>query len=133
MTTIDSIDGIANSVLTEWADGIRDHEPDRVASRFTEDAVFQGFDSVHTVGRAGVSAYYAKQPVGLTARFEIVERRQPSDGVVVAYSLVDFTRPDGAVIPVHLTVVLESAAEGWLISHYHVSKIERPAPTGTPE
>ena len=35
--------------------------------------------------------------------------------------------PDAAVIPVHLTAVLQHTAGDWLISHYHVSKIERAA------
>jgi uncharacterized protein (TIGR02246 family) len=134
MTTIESRDNdqIATGVLTAWADGIRLHEPQRVASLFTDDAIFQGFDPQHTVGRAGVTAYYAKQPAGLTANFTIVERRRPSADTRVAFALVDFTLPDGRVIPVHLTVVLRSTAEGWLISHYHVSKIEPPTGTGTP-
>ena len=134
MTTIESRDDdrIATGVLTAWADGIRLHEPQRVASLFADDAIFQGFDPVHTVGRAGVAAYYAKQPVGLTANFTIVERRRASADVRVAYARVDFSVPERGVIPVHLTIVLRLTPEGWLISHYHVSKIEPSTGTGTP-
>lgn len=134
MTTIESRDHdqIAAGVLTAWADGIRVHEPERVASLFTDDAVFQGFDPAHTVGRAGIAAYYAKQPAGLTADFTIVERRRPSADTRVAYARVDFTLPEHGVIPVHLTIVLRFTPEGWLISHYHVSKIEPTTGAGTP-
>ncbi|GAA1759750.1 SgcJ/EcaC family oxidoreductase [Agromyces humatus] len=118
---------LATRVLRVWADGIRAHEPNEVASVFTEDAVFQGFDPTHTVGRAGIAAYYDKQPVGLRAAFHIAEQRQIAADALLVYARVDFSPPDAAVIPVHLTAVLRRSAEAWLISHYHVSKIERPS------
>lgn len=125
MTRIDTHeqDRLVTDVLQKWADGIRAHESDRVASLFTEDAIFQGFDPTHSVGRAGVAAYYAKQPPGLTAAFRVIDRRRLADDALIAYVRVDFTRPDGTVIPVHLTVVLRFASGSWLIGHYHVSKI----------
>jgi uncharacterized protein (TIGR02246 family) len=116
-------DRILTGVLDEWADGIRAHEPERVAAHFTEDAVFQGFDLVRTVGRPGIAAYYDKQPLGLTASYTILERRRISADALVVYADVDFTLPDGIVIPVHLTGVLLNTDGTWLISHYHVSKI----------
>ena len=116
-------DRILTGVLDAWADGIKAHEPDRVASYFTEDAIFQGFDPVQTVGRTGIAAYYDKQPIGLTASYRIQERRQISDGALLGYVDVDFTLPDGTVIPVHLTGVLLNIDGTWLLSHYHVSKI----------
>ncbi len=117
------LNGILTGVLDGWADGIRAHEPDRVASHFTEDAIFQGFDLVRTVGRPGIAAYYDKQPLGLTASFTILEQRQISADALLVYADVDFTLPDGIVIPVHLTGVLLNSDGTWLISHYHVSKI----------
>lgn len=117
-------DRILNDVLNGWADGIRAHEPERVASHFTEDAIFQGFDRIRTIGRPGIAAYYDKQPVGLTASFTIQERRQLSAVALLGYVDVDFTLPDGIVIPVHLTAVLLKIDGAWLISHYHVSKID---------
>jgi hypothetical protein len=116
-------DRIITGVLDGWADAIRAHEPDRVASQFTEDAIFQGFDLVRTIGRPGIAAYYDKQPVGLTASFIILERRQISADALLVYTDVDFALPDGIVIPVHLTGVLLNIEGTWLISHYHVSKI----------
>lgn len=125
MATIDTHeqDKLVTDVLQEWADGIRAHESDRVASLFTEDALFQGFDPTHSVGRAAVAAYYEKQPSGLTAAFQVVDRRRLADDALIAYARVDFTLPDGTVIPVYLTAVLQFASGSWLISHYHVSKI----------
>jgi ketosteroid isomerase-like protein len=116
--------GILTEVLDAWANGIREHQPERVASYFTEDALFQGFDKTQTIGRPGVVAYYDKQPVGLSPAFRILEHRQLSDEALIAYVDVDFTRPDGVVIPVHLTAVLELTEGSWLNSHYHVSKID---------
>ncbi len=126
MTAIDTVElnRIVTGALDTWADAIRAHEPERAASYFTEDAIFQGFDRTHTVGRPGIAAYYDKQPIGLSPTFDILERRQLSGDTLLAYLSVDFARPDGLVIPVHLTVLLVQADREWLIGHYHVSKIE---------
>jgi uncharacterized protein (TIGR02246 family) len=126
MITIDSTAQvrILTGVLDAWANGIREHQPERVASYFTENALFQGFDKTHTVGKPGVVAYYDKQPVGLSPAFRILEYRQLSDEALISYMDVDFTLPGGEVIPVHLTALLELVAGSWLISHYHVSKIQ---------
>ncbi|WP_159617696.1 nuclear transport factor 2 family protein [Arthrobacter zhaoguopingii] len=116
--------GIVSAVFTAWANGIRDHRPEEVASQFTEDALFQGLDRSHGIGRPAVIAYYDKQPAGLQADFRILEHRRLSVDVLVAYADVDFSFLDGRVIPVHLTVVLQRTGGSWLISHYHVSKIQ---------
>lgn len=131
MSTLDTIeqDRLVTGALRALADGIRAHEPHSVASVFTEDAIFQGFDPTHTVGRPGIAAYYAKQAVGLRAAFHVIERRQIAADAVIVYARVDFSPPDAAVIPVHLTAVLQRVDGAWLISHYHVSKIEPPAGT----
>jgi uncharacterized protein (TIGR02246 family) len=126
MISLDSTDQLA--VLTEalngWADGIRRHQPERVASHFTPEALFQGFDKKHTIGRPGIVTYYDKQPVGVSPEFQIMEYRQLADDALIAYVDVDFIRPNGVVVPVHLTVVLQNVEGLWLISHYHVSKID---------
>ena len=123
---------IVTSALQKWAAAIGEHRPSDVASGFTEDAIFQGFDETHLVGRDGVSAYYAKQPVGLTASFRILELRQITHNDLLAYIDVDFHRPDGTMIPVHLTAMLRNVSGDWQISHYHVSKIERTTGLDTP-
>ena len=69
-----------------------------------------------------VAAYYSKQPVGLTADFDLIATRELAAGVVLGYARVLFARPDGPV-PVFLTVVAERSQDGWALSHYHVSKI----------
>ncbi|MBP2217036.1 SgcJ/EcaC family oxidoreductase [Arthrobacter sp. CAN_C5] len=116
--------GIATAVLTSWSEGIADHRPEAVASHFTDNALFQGLDKKHGIGRAVITAYYDKQPAGLRAEFRILEHRRLSPDIVLAYAGVDFTFADGRVLPVHLTVVLQRSGRNWLISHYHVSKIE---------
>lgn len=115
---------ILGAALRSWADGIRAHEPERVASLFTEDAVFQGFDRSHSVGRSAVTAYYAKQPVGLSPDPHVQEVIPVAPDAFLAFVDVEFTRPDGEVIPTHLTLALVRDAERWLIRHYHVSKID---------
>ncbi|OAN41403.1 YybH family protein [Microbacterium sp. H83] len=122
-TSKDIAASAAISALDEWARNVTEHRPDAVAAGFTEDALFQGFDPEHATGRASVQEYYAKQPVGLRASYELKAVRQVSDGNVIAFARAVFVRPDGEVIPVFLTVLLERHPHGWLISHYHVSKI----------
>ncbi|WP_255638252.1 SgcJ/EcaC family oxidoreductase [Amycolatopsis sp. DSM 110486] len=115
---------VITRVLDAWKDGVDSHRPDRVASCFTEDALFQGAHPGYSLGRKGVEEYYAEQPVGLTVRYEIREIRPLTQDVLSAYVDPVFTRPDGTELRFHLTVILLQQAEGdWLISHYHVSKI----------
>ncbi len=124
MTVTTEQDAALIRVLGGWADAVRRHEPKRVAAYFTEDAIFQGFDRTPVVGRAGVAAYYDKQPVGLTPTYTVLETRSFSEDTFLAFVDVDFTPPNAAVIPVHLTVALVRSEGEWLIRHYHVSKIE---------
>lgn len=115
---------ILESLLQSWADDLRAHEPERAASLFTEDAVFQGFDRTHTVGRDAVTAYYAKQPVGLSPASLVREVIPLGPDAFLAFVDVDFTRPGEGVVPTHLTLALVRKGDRWLIRHYHVSKID---------
>jgi uncharacterized protein (TIGR02246 family) len=118
------IHSTVRAVLDGWKAGIDNHEPEEVASFFTDDALFQGFRPTHSVGHEGVAEYYASQPLGLTADYRILDARQLADDTVVGYLGVDFGFADRPTLPVHLTVILRKAAGTWLISHYHVSKID---------
>jgi hypothetical protein len=53
-----------------------------VASYFTEDAIFQGLRP-YRVGRQGVAEYYASQPLGLAAAYQILETRRPAEDLVL--------------------------------------------------
>jgi uncharacterized protein (TIGR02246 family) len=115
-------EGELRNVLDKWAEGIARHQPTVVAALFTKDALFQGFDPAPGFGRAYVEAYYNKQPIGLTASYELLSVRPLADGIVSAFARVAFDRPDGPVL-VYLTLVAERSGRSWQISHYHVSKI----------
>lgn len=110
------------TVLDQWATAIAEHRPADVAALFTEDALFQGFDPTPGVGRDHISRYYAKQPIGLRAEYELLSTREIAPDAIVGYARVLFRRPDGDVM-VHLTVIAEREGTGWALSHYHVSKI----------
>jgi uncharacterized protein (TIGR02246 family) len=112
------------TVLDAWKGAIANHEPEKVASLFAEDALFQGFRPDYSIGRPGVTEYYAAQPGGLTAEYRVLDVRQLASDVILGYQRVDFRFADRPPIPVHLTVVLRNVDEAWLISHYHVSKID---------
>ncbi|MFG1837557.1 YybH family protein [Micromonospora sp. NPDC049175] len=113
---------ILRTVLDRWRAAVDAHEPDRVASCFTDDAIFQGLRP-YTVGRDGVAAYYAAQPLGLTASYDIRETRRLADDVVLGYLEVEFGFTDRPPLPVHLGVVLRRTDKDWQISHYQVSQL----------
>lgn len=117
-------DTIATTVLEGWKDAIDQHDPERVATHFTEDALFQGLRPTHSLGRQGVIDYYASQPIGLTADYRILDTTRLGADAILVYLSVDFGFADRPTLPVHLTVVLRQVAGAWLISHYHVSKVD---------
>ncbi|MFJ4190851.1 nuclear transport factor 2 family protein [Kitasatospora sp. NPDC089509] len=114
---------VLREVLDGWKAAVDAHQPDRVAARFTEDAVFQGLHP-YSVGRAGVAAYYASQPLGMTADYRILETRRPADDVLLGYLDVDFAFTDRPTLGVKLGVLLQRTDEGWAIAHYQVSRLD---------
>ena len=113
---------ILHSVLDQWKDAIVDHDPKRVASYFTEDAIFQGLHP-YGVGRDAVAEYYDSQPLGLSPRYRILETRELADDLILGYLTVDFTFTDRPTLTVNLGVLLRRTDEGWLIAHYQVSRL----------
>jgi uncharacterized protein (TIGR02246 family) len=112
---------IIGSVLDQWRSAVDAHEPERVASCFTDDAIFQGLHP-YSVGPTGVAEYYAAQPIGMTAAYRVLETRRLADDLVLGYLTVDFGFTDRPVLTVYLSVVLRRLGAGWLISHYQVSR-----------
>ena len=95
-------------------------QPAEVAGCFTEDAIFQGMHP-YSVGRPGVEAYYASQPMGMQAAYKVLETRRLAEGLVLGYLWVDFSFTDKATLGVHLGVLATRAGDGWLLAHYQVS------------
>ncbi|TQF01378.1 SgcJ/EcaC family oxidoreductase [Kitasatospora acidiphila] len=113
---------ILRGVLDEWKAAVDAHEPERVASCFTEDAIFQGLHP-YSVGRQGIADYYDSQPLGMTADYQVLETRQLADGLVLGYMSVDFSFVDRPTLAVYLSLVVEQAADRWYIRHYQVSSL----------
>jgi uncharacterized protein (TIGR02246 family) len=113
---------ILHSVLDQWKDAIVDHDPKRVASYFTEDAIFQGLHP-YGVGRDTVTEYYDSQPLGLSPSYRILEHRRLSEDLILGYVAVDFAFTDRPTLSVYLSVVLRRRNETWLIDHYQVSRL----------
>jgi muconolactone delta-isomerase len=111
-----------DAVLTRWKAAVDAHQPEQVAKLFTTDAIFQGLHP-YTVGRAGIAEYYAAQPMGMTAAYTLRETRTLSDGLVLGYLTVDFSFTDRATLTVYLSVIIRKNADGWLITHYQVSRL----------
>jgi uncharacterized protein (TIGR02246 family) len=113
---------ILRGVLDRWKDAVDAHAPERVASYFTEDAIFQGLHP-YSVGRRGIAEYYGSQPLGLTAAYKILETRRLASDLVLGYLSVDFSFTDRPTLPVYLSVLVKRTAETWSISYYQVSRI----------
>jgi uncharacterized protein (TIGR02246 family) len=113
---------ILRGVLDQWKAAVDAHQPQQVASCFTEDAIFQGLRP-YSVGRQGVADYYASQPVGLAAAYRILETRRLAEDLVLGYLSVAFSFADRPTLEVYLSVLLTHAQDGWQISHYQVSRL----------
>jgi hypothetical protein len=113
---------ILDSVLNPWKSAIDAHDPDRAASYFTGDVIFQGLHP-YSVGPESVAEYYASQPTGMTAAYTILESRRLADDLVLGYLSVDFAFTDRPVRTVYLSVIVRRTSKGWFISHYQVSQL----------
>ncbi|MGW0086318.1 SgcJ/EcaC family oxidoreductase [Streptomyces sp. NPDC003393] len=114
---------IVRGVMDRWKSAVDAHEPQQAASLFTEDAIFQGLRPF-SVGRQGVTDYYASQPIGLRADFEVLETRRLAPDILLGYLGVDFSFTDRPTIHVSLSVVLRRVGDQWYIAHYQVSKLD---------
>jgi len=115
---------VLRDVMDRWRAAVDAHEPEEVAALFREDAVFQGLHP-YSVGRQGVAEYYASQPAGMTAAYEVLETRALADDVLLGYLDVDFAFTDRSDIHVTLSVVLTSGAGGgWSLAHYQVTRLD---------
>jgi hypothetical protein len=97
-------DDVLGEVLDLWKAGIDAERPQQVAEVFAEDAVFQGL-SPYSLGRLGVSDYYASRPRGTTVTYSILESRRPAADVVHGYVQVDFAYPDRPTLRLHLVAL----------------------------
>ncbi|MER5602272.1 nuclear transport factor 2 family protein [Streptomyces sp. NPDC002265] len=112
---------VLRGVMDRWKDAVDAHRPEEVAACFTEDAIFQGLRP-YSVGRAGVAQYYASQPLGLVAEYEVLETRALAEDVLLGYLSIDFSFTDRPTIPVTLGVALRRLAGEWYIGHYQVAR-----------
>ena len=111
---------VLHAVLDQWKAGIDTHEPHKVASVFTEDAIFQGLRP-YSLGRDGVATYYDGQPLGMTVSYRVLETRRPTEELVVGHVRADFAYPDRATVTLNLGVVVTRTDAGWRILHYQAS------------
>ncbi len=114
---------ILRSVLDEWQAGIDAHQPARVAAVFTVDALFQGLRP-YSVGREGVTEYYATQPPGMTVTYRILETRRPAANAVLGYVAADFAYPDRPTVSLYIGVLALQGDDGWRIGHYQASRLD---------
>jgi uncharacterized protein (TIGR02246 family) len=115
---------ILQSVLDRWKTAVDKHEPEQVASAFTEDAIFQGLRP-YSVGRKGIAEYYGSQPAGMTAGYQILQIKRFADDLVLGYLDVTFSFIERAAVKVKLGVLVQRLADGWYIAHYQVSRLDR--------
>ena len=114
---------ILRTILDQWKSAVDAHDPKRIASHFTDDAIFQGLHP-YSIGPEGVAEYYDAQPIGMTAAYDVRETRRLADDVVLGYLSVDFAFTERPVLTVNLSVILRRIGDVWLISHYQVSRLD---------
>jgi uncharacterized protein (TIGR02246 family) len=112
--------GILRDVLDKWKSAVDAHDAKRVATYFTDDAIFQGLHP-YSIGPDGVAVYYGSQPIGMTATYTILETRRLAADLVLGYLTVDFATPDRPTLTVNLSVIARQDGDAWRISHYQVS------------
>jgi ketosteroid isomerase-like protein len=113
---------VLTTVLNHWKSALDAHDPKRVATYFTHDAIFQGLHP-YSVGPDNVAAYYDSQPLGMTADYTILQTRRLADDLILGYLSVDFGFSDRPTLTVNLSVILRRTGETWLINHYQVSQL----------
>ena len=113
---------VLRGVLDRWKAAVDAHQPEQVASLFTEEAIFQGLHP-YSVGRQGIAEYYDSQPPGLTAEYRILETRSPAEGLVLGYLSVDFAFTDRPTLTVYLSDLAVRTGRGWALAHYQVSRL----------
>ena len=122
MTSTPAHEVIVRGVMDRWQAAVDAHEPEQVASNFTQDAIFQGLHP-YSVGPQSVAEYYAAQPLGMKAEYTVLETRQVAEDIVLGYLGVDFSYTDQPTRSVWISVLLKDTPSGWAISHYQVSKL----------
>jgi uncharacterized protein (TIGR02246 family) len=122
MTRTTTEAGILHDVLDQWKSAVDAHDPQRVATYFTDDAIFQGLHP-YTVGPDGVARYYDSQPIGMTAGYTILETRRLAADLVLGYLTVDFAFTDRPTLTVYLSVIVRQDGDTWRIAHYQVSQL----------
>ncbi|MGY0057190.1 hypothetical protein ACWY4P_11580 [Streptomyces sp. LZ34] len=122
--TTDTTDteAVLHRVLDQWKAAVDAHEPQRVASLFTQDAIFQGLHP-YSVGRQGVADYYGSQPLGMSVVYRILESRRLSGDMVLGYLAVDFSFTDRPTLSLNLGVLLKRSEDDWHLSHYQISRL----------
>lgn len=113
---------ILRTVVDRWKEGVDAHEPETVAKVFTDEAIFQGLHP-YSIGPVGVAEYYASQPLGMKADYEILEARQLSDDLALGYLKVAFSFIDRPTLEVYLNIIARGNGDDWRIDHYQVSKL----------
>jgi ketosteroid isomerase-like protein len=116
---------ILTTVLDQWKSAVDAHDPKRVATYFTDDAIFQGLHP-YSVGPDSVAGYYDSQPTGMTADYTVLRIRRLADDLVLGYLSVDFGFTDRPTRTVYLSVILRRIGETWFINHYQVSQLGDP-------
>jgi uncharacterized protein (TIGR02246 family) len=122
-TTTSANETALRDVLDRWKANVDAHEPEHVAAVFTEEALFQGLHP-YSIGRPGVAEYYAAQPLGMTADYEILETRRLADDLVLGYLRVLFAFTDRPTLTVYIGVLAKREPGGWFLDHYQVSKLD---------
>jgi uncharacterized protein (TIGR02246 family) len=128
------------AVERDWNAAARDWNTAALAALYTEDAVFYGGRTGHSVGRAQVRDYFESYAGMFTmVRLALVDQelRELASGICLAqgYAAFDFNFAGGGATRAELrsTLVLTRRSEGWRIAQHHFSATPAAPPIPPPE
>src|SRR4051794_30252549 len=114
---------LLRSVLDQWKSAVDAHDPKRVASYFTDDAIFQRLHP-YSVGPEGVGEDNDSQPIGMPAACDVLATGRLAADLVLGCLSVACAFVDRRVLTVYLSVILPRIGADWLISPSQATRLD---------
>jgi hypothetical protein len=116
----------AAAVRTRWTDAFNAGDVNGLVALYAKDALFYGSTATLFRGQDGVRMYFSHLAPGLKAQMGEQSVVAIDPNVLLSSGLVEFTRPDGAVVPFRLTLALVRVGDQWFIAQHHASLLPKP-------
>jgi uncharacterized protein (TIGR02246 family) len=115
----------ANAARANWEQVYNTGDADKFAALYTKDAMLFGSTAQLFTGNDGVRTYFSKLPAGVKARMGEQHTIAAAPDVLLSSGPVDFTLPNGTVLPFRLTLVFVKVDGKWLVAQHHGSLVPK--------